>query len=138
MTRPSLHHDMAIRGPRYCRLARARAWLLGAGSQYKIVSWLRGGDHVLRYRAARGCDTATVSQNTVLGTTIRAAQRTLARSDMAGDSCDTIWRGPRHGLVCATIQLSARHDTAPCARLGHSGHAAWVQGVHLVHLTQFG
>ena len=43
---------------------RARAWLLGAGSRYKIVSWLRGGDHVSLYRVARGCDTATVRHYT--------------------------------------------------------------------------
>ena len=64
-------------------------------------------------------------------------QLARARCDTAGDSYDTTGWGPRHGLVCATIQPSARHDTTPCARPGHSGIAAWVQGVHLVHLTQF-
>ena len=71
----SLHHDTAdprVRQAARARArqaarARARAWPLGAGSRYKIVSWLRGGDHVSRYRAARGCDTTTVHHDTTLG-----------------------------------------------------------------------
>ena len=70
-TRPGLGHDTAKPAPRYghqratirsaCaqgeRLLHARSCPFGAGSRYKIISWLRGGDHVSRYRATRGCDT---------------------------------------------------------------------------------
>ena len=61
----------------------------------------------------------------------------MARSDTAGDSCDTTKRGPRHGLLCDMIQPSARHDTTSCEQPKRSRRAAWVQGVHLVHPTQF-
>ena len=75
--------------------ARSRAWPLGAGSQYKIVSWLRGGDHVSRYRTAKGCDTVTVRHDTTLGL-----------------------RYARHSArLCVSIGPATRpvlgHDTAP-------------------------
>ena len=50
-----------------------------------------------RYKAARGCDTATVHHDTTLGAVIRAAQHTCAHSDTAEG-------GLRHNRCWATIR----------------------------------
>ena len=73
-----------------------------------------------RYRAARGCDTATVRHDTTLGAAIRAAQRTRARSDTAEGACDMVGAGPRYGAT-------ARHDTAQCALPGFSARGLCAQ-----------
>ena len=105
---------------RYNRLYRDRrkAWPLGV-SRYNVAT-----------RPGLCCNTVEepATRRVVAGVCAQRHGRGLL---------DTTERGPRQSLVCATIQPSACHDTAPCARHGLSGCAAWVQGVHLVHLTQF-
>ena len=60
-------------------------------------------------------------------------QRALAQNDKVGHDLAQVRHSRGGGHDKAQF---ACHNTVLCAQLGHSVHAAWVQGVHLVHPTQ--
>ena len=120
--------DTAIRGPRYSRRARTRAWPLGAGSRYKIVSWLRGGrplcrDTVQPRAAIRG----SAPYDTTHGALRHARQLATRGVHGFGAGCVAIWAvtRPRHGQPClrhGRPQAAKRPTTRP--RHGRPGRSA--------------
>ena len=101
------------------RCAHTRAWPLGAGSRYKIISWLRGGRPLCRDTVQLGAAIRrSAHYDTAQG---RCDMRCSVRSwpwcwvcrdigcDKAGQACDTaghkLRHGPRHD--CDTTDLGA-------------------------------
>ena len=139
--------------------ARARAALLvGIAIQSCIVA----GGGLVGHDTARGLaaglyretgatrcrerhDTALEARDTAPCVTIRCAIRRAAVRDTTRSSAHVraaTWHDmpatrTRGGHDTVGARLQHDRDMALCARPGPSGRAAWVQGVHLVHLTQF-